>query len=358
MQLQLALTTLAAVFLLAQNAALAAAENDRSGVLKSEFIYESAPFPSCHASTIVESRDGLVAAWFGGSDEGEKDVGIWSARSDGPGGAWSKPVEVATGVSGNERFPCWNPVLFQPKQGPLLLFYKVGPRPSAWWGMLITSADAGKTWSKPVRLPDGILGPVKNKPLQLEDGTLVCGSSTETDDDADAWHVDIERTSDLGKTWQKSQRLNDGINLAAIQPAMLTHGGAKLQILCRTKQGKVAESWSEDGGKNWQPLKLVDALPNPNSGIDAVTLKDGRALLVYNHTRLGRSPLNVAVSDDGNMWKAGPALETELGEYSYPAVIQAADGKVHITYTWHRKRIRHVVLDPEKLALSELVPLR
>lgn len=331
----------------------------RPGLVKSEFIYDTAPFPSCHASTLAQLKGGgLVVAFFGGSDEGEKDVGIWLSRQNAAGGAWSAPVEVAKGVTGNERFPCWNPVLVQPAKGPLLLFYKVGPRPSAWWGMLITSEDGGKTWSKPMRLPDGILGPVKNKPVQLADGTLVCGSSTESDDERDVWVVHMERTSDLGQTWQKSPPLNDGVKLAAIQPGVLSHPGGKLQILCRTKQGKVAEAWSDDGGKTWQPLKLVEALPNPDSGIDAVTLKDGRAVLVHNHTRRGRTPLNVSVSQDGKTWKAALVLETEPGEYSYPAVIQTADGKVHITYTWHRKKIRHAVIDPAAIVPSELQPAR
>ena len=95
-------------------------------------------------------------------------------------------------------------------------------------------------------------------------------------------------------------------------------------------------------------------LPNPNSGTDAVTLEDGRHLLVYNHTPKGRTPLNVAVSDDGKAWKAGPVLEAEPGEYSYPAVIQASDGLVHVTYTWRRRRIKHVVLDPTKLVVVDL----
>ena len=329
------------------------AQQHGGGILKSEFLYERAPFPSCHASTVAQAADGALAvAFFGGTDEGEADVGIWLCRHDGKG--WSAPVEVATGVTpgqGNRRFPCWNPVLFQPAKGPLLLFYKVGPTPREWWGMLITSSDGGKTWSAPARLPDGILGPIKNKPVQLQDGTLLCGASVETVREDD-WFVHMERTPDLGKTWSKTESLNDGKSIAAIQPTILTHPDGRLQALCRTRQRRVAESWSGDGGKTWEPLKLT-ALPNPNSGIDAVTLKDGRALMVYNHTSRGRSPLNVAVSQDGKTWKAGPALETEPGEFSYPAVIQASDGKVHVTYTWTRKRIKHATLDPQALTLSD-----
>ena len=332
------------------------------GVVVQEFIYDKAPFPSCHASTIEQTPDGaLVVAFFGGSDEGENDVGIWFSRNENKGGTggggWGAPVEVATGVTpgeNNRRYPCWNPVLFQPPgDAPLMLFYKVGPTPEAWWGMLITSADGGRTWSQPRRLPDGILGPVKNKPVLLRDGTLLCGSSTEPG----GWLVHMETTPDLGRTWAKTPPLNDGRTIAAIQPGILAgaEGSKPHRILCRTKQGRVAESTSADG-KTWEPLKLID-LPNPNSGLDAVTLSDGRGLLVYNHTRLGRSPLNVAVSADGESWKAGPELETELGEYSYPAVIQAKDGKVHVTYTWKRQRIRHAVLDPARFELKELKPL-
>jgi predicted neuraminidase len=329
-----------------------------AGVLKSEFIYEKAPFPSCHASTIVQLPDGsLAVAFFGGSDEGENDVGIWLSRNDNKGGPWSAPVEVATGVTpdqNNRRFPCWNPVLFQPPGAPLMLFYKVGPKPDAWWGMLITSADGGATWSKPRRLPDGIMGPVKNKPVLLPDGTLLCGSSTEHD----GWTVHMELTPDLGKTWSKTPTLNDGKKLRAIQPALITQPRPNthhIRILCRTESGRIGQSTSTDGGKTWQPLTLTE-LPNPDAGVDAVTLRDGRHLLVFNPTTLGRTPLSVAISPDGETWKMGPALETQLGEFSYPAVIQAADGKVHVTYTWKREKIRHAVLDPDQFKLTDVKP--
>ena len=318
------------------------------GVLSSEFIYETAPFPQCHASTIVQAKDGLVAAWFGGTREKHPDVGIWVARHEA--GKWTAPVEVANGVQPDgKRHPCWNPVLFQPKTGPLMLFYKVGPSPSSWWGMLRTSTDAGKTWGNATRLPDGILGPIKNKPVQLANGDLLSPTSTEHE----GWRVHFERSRDLGQTWEIIGPVNDGKEFGAIQPSILFHGGGKLQALGRTKQGKVFQVWSEDEGKTWGKMTAT-TLPNPNAGTDAVTLRDGRHLIVYNHTKNGRSPLNVAVSKDGREWQAAAVLENESGEYSYPAVIQSTDGLVHIVHTWKRQRVKHVVLDPAKLELRPM----
>lgn len=341
----------AALLPLAVAAAMPAVDDATSPVVVREFVYEEAPFPSCHASTIAETPDGtLVAAWFGGTDEGNPDVGIWVARKE-TGGAWSAPVEVADGVQyvdgdGEEhRHPCWNPVLYQAENGPLVLFYKVGPRPSSWWGMQTVSDDGGRTWAWPRRLPEGILGPVKNRPITLPDGSLLCGSSTEDD----GWRVHVERTADLGRTWLRVGPINDGRSIAAIQPSILTRGDGSLLAIGRSRQGRLWRAESADGGRTWGPMTLTD-LPNPNSGTDAVTLADGRQLLVYNDTERGRSPLNVAISeDDGETWAMVLTLEDEPGEYSYPAVIQAADGTVHVTYTWKRQRIRHVAIDPERL---------
>jgi predicted neuraminidase len=317
-------------------------------VLVDEFIYDAAPFPSCHASTIAQTDGGLVAAWFGGTDEGEDDVGIWVARKEN--GKWSAPLEVANGVeSPTKRYPCWNPALFQMPGGPLLLFYKVGPTPRDWWGMLTASSDGGRSWSAHKRLPDGILGPIKDKPI-LYKGELLCPSSTEHD----GWRAHIERTPDAGKTWSKTESLADWKEFGVIQPAMLVHPDGKLQILCRSQQRKIVESWSADGGLTWSKLAAT-SLPNPNSGIDAANLDDGRMILVYNHTARGRSPLNVAISDDGRTWQAALVLETERGEFSYPAVIGTSDGHAHITYTWNRKKIKHVEVDPQKLELRPIV---
>lgn len=326
------------------------AQSDNPAIVRSEWIYEQAPFPECHASTLAQTSQGLVAAWFGGTRERHPDVGIWmSSRTETQ---WTAPIEVATGVQpGGKRLPCWNPVLFQIPKGDLLLFYKVGPSPSTWWGMLKRSNDGGKNWSTAERLPDGIAGPIKNKPVLLPSGVLLCPSSSEDNN----WRVHFEQTSDWGKTWQKSAPINDGITDGAIQPSVLFHPDGQLQALCRSqKTGFVMETWSKDAGKTWSSLQKT-GLPNPNSGTDAVTLTDGRQVLVYNPTsptpgKFGgpRTPLDVAISSDGKTWTSLARLENEPGEYSYPAVIQTDDGLIHVTYTWKRQRIRHVVIDAKK----------
>lgn len=315
------------------------------GEVLREFIYEQADFPECHASTLVETGDGLLASWFGGTAEGKNDVCIYTSRKPA-NGTWSKPEKVADGASadGKERHPCWNPVLFQPSRGPLLLFYKVGPRPSTWWGMLRTSEDQGRTWSAPVRLPEGQLGPVRAKPVELDDGTILCGSSTEHA----GWQVQMEFCRGPERAWSRTPPLNRAEEWGAIQPTILRHGNGDLQILCRSRQSAILESWSKDGGKTWGPL-IKTGLPNPSAGIDAVGIGAEGFLLIYNHTERGRSLLNVARTKDGKAWEAMAVLEQEPGEFSYPAGIRTRDGLVHFVYTWKRRKLRHVVLDPARM---------
>ena len=346
-------------------------------LLKSEYVYDTGPYPSCHASTIVEARAGtLAAAWFGGSAESHPDVCIYLSRLEN--GAWTPSRRVADGVQpeGN-RYACWNPVLFQPRHGPLLLFYKVGPTPEKWWGMVKTSDDDGATWSETRRLPEGILGPIKNKPIELADGTLLCGSSVEQIG-GKSWTVHLEATPDLGRTWRSIGPLDAGGKYNSIQPSILIHADGRLQLLCRSKEMTLTTSWSSDQGRTWSPL-VSSGVFNANSGSDAVSLADGRQLLVYNPRDRGvatpanpkahalggarphvpgatedwgvRWPLVVSVSRDGRTWLRCLVLEDQPRKdgYAYPAVIQTRDGRVHITYTWARQKIKHVVLDPTKL---------
>ena len=328
-----------------------------SPVVKSEFIFtRNLPgTPFAHAPTIAETSDGFVVAWFGGTREKNPDTKIFISRFERSLNRWAIPATVAEGSDKGGPTACWNPVLFPQKNGPLFLFYKTGKNPESWKGMFKVSLDGGRTWGMANYLPEGILGPVKNKPIELDDGTILCPSSTES---SDGWKIFIERvrprsTGDflLKNKWSINGPLNDR-SLPVIQPTLLNFGRGRILLLSRNKQPKasriqsIMESVSTDNGLSWSPLKR-SALPNPNSGIDAVTLKDGRCILVYNPTCTKRTPLAAAIStDQGKTWVQCLELENGPGEYSYPSVIQANDGIIHIVYTWQRRKIKHVVLDP------------
>ena len=345
-------------------------------ILSDEFLYEQAPFPECHGATIAETPGGdLVAAFFGGTKERNPDCVIWVCRKPKGSSAWTAPVEVAGGYASPsgaktwssaqgsalqpEQKACWNPVLFQLPEGELMLFYKVGTKVSDWTGRLIRSKNGGKTWSKPEQLPDGFLGPVKNKPEYIG-GRIICPSSTEG---SGGWRLHFEISDDRGKTWRKVGPIPAGqaaltqdqkeYPIYAIQPAILKHADGRLQALARTRNGHLAVTWSSDNGDTWSDVTLT-GMPNNNSGVDAVTLRDGRHLLVYNNFRTlpgtpkgPRTPLNVAVSSDGVNWKETLTLEdSPIGQYSYPSVIQGKDGAIHVVYTWRRQRIKYAKITP------------
>ncbi|MDE3143994.1 MAG: exo-alpha-sialidase [Bacteroidota bacterium] len=323
----------------------------KASLADSGFIIKDPAFAACHAATLVElPNNKLMAAWFAGPYESSPEVCIWLALYQN--GQWSPPSIIADGIINDSlRYACWNPVLFRNKKGKLFLFYKVGKSPRDWWGMMKYSTDDGKSWSAPKQLPDGFLGPIKNKPIQLKNGNLLYPSSTESKD-LQQWKIHVEKSDGNANHWQHISINCD--SFAVIQPSILIHPNNKLQLLCRSKQNYIVQSWSTDNGKTWQPLSKTN-LQNPNSGIDAVTLKNGLQLVVYNPLLSGkdwvngRNKLAVAVSYNGIDWKNIYILEDlPDGEFSYPAVIQTNNGSVHIVYTYNRKNIKHVVLKIEQ----------
>ncbi len=356
-------------------------------------IWVYASFPECHGATIVELKNGdLVASFFGGTKERNPDCCIWVCRKPKGSKEWTAPKLAADGVFSLKdsqavlagidstctpvkdakgtliarRKACWNPVLFQIPGGDLILFYKIGLKVSDWTGWLVRSRDGGKTWSKREALPKGFLGPIKNKPEYIN-GRIICPSSTEG---SNGWRVHFEISDDKGKTWKMvgpldaelsvptQNRKKGGVNVDdqeggeaikgegakpvyAIQPSILKHKDGRLQILCRTRNAQVATAWSSDNGDTWSKVTLLN-VPNNNSGTDAVTMKDGRHILIYNNfstlpgTPKGpRTPLCVAVSEDGINWQPVLTLEdSPISQYSYPSIIQGKDGKLHAIYTW------------------------
>lgn len=320
------------------------------------FVDGEVPFKSCHASTIAEMNNGdLVAAYFGGSYEGCKDVCIWVSRKSHDATEWSAPSMAADGVLNDTlRKACYNPVLQLMPNGELWLFFKIGSCVADWTGWLTKSRDGGKTWSKREPLPEGFLGPIKNKPLLLGD-RLLCPSSTEKD----GWRIHFEILDLKTGQWHKVGPIKGAQALTTmdmnkpdaqpqeimcIQPALLQMADGSIKALCRTKNGKLATTISHDDGETWSEVTLTD-LPNNNSGVDAMTISDGRHMLVYNPNSVmpgeesgPRTPLSIAMSEDGEHWKT-IFNEEGPGELSYPAIIQGQNGHLYITYTFHRKRI-------------------
>ena len=339
-----------AALLLSLFASMATAQPSRELI----FPVGSAPFASSHASAIVELKNGdLLAAWFGGTSEGQPDVAIWSATRMRSG--WSTPVELAR----EPDIACWNPVLFHSADGRLWLYYKYGPAPSDWVAARKFSRDEGHTWSPVEHLPAGLLGPIRAKPLVLDDGVIVSGTSVEA---WHAWSIWVERSTDNGATWSTigpiplASSTNPAHATAPdrthglIQPSIVRLGKRHLRLYARSTEdiAHICISDSFDDGLTWSDARPLD-LPNPNSGIDAVSLRDGRIVLVYNNSSSARSPLNVAVSLDGEHFQNFKTLESQPGEYSYPAVIQDAAGDLDITYTWNRKSIAFVRIPLNKI---------
>ena len=327
-----------------------------------------------HAATLVELRSGdILVAWFGGDGEGAPNERIYSARLHN--GQWTAPA-LLVDLHG---IPCWNPVLFHTNDGRLWLYYKQGPSPTTWKGIRRYSTDEGQSWSADEPLPENLLGPIKDKPLVLANGLVVSGSSRETDSETNGgWQVLMERSTDDGRSFSASpliplpvaidqpdvhaqeaatetpyEEIPDSQSgwrtklyppskktVGILQPTVVSLGGSHLRFYARakSKSARIVIGDSYDNGASWGNLHLSE-LPNPNSGIDAVGLRDGRVVLIYNHSYNHRTPLNLAVSSDGEHFHPFATLENGPGQYSYPAIIQAANGDLLMAWTWRRQSI-------------------
>ena len=334
-----------------------------SSIVTDEFLYTKATFPECHSATIAETTKGdLVATYFGGTKERNPDVCIWVSRKVKGSKEWTKPQMVADGIINDTlRKACWNPVVYQIPQGDLVIYFKIGSKVSDWSGWMVRSKDGGKTWSKREPLQKDFLGPVKNKPV-MSRGRLIAPSSIESN----GWRLYFEYSDDMGKTWQRTDYVEaDSITIEgkkklkdlAIQPSIILLKDGRLAALARTRSEHIGITYSEDNGKTWSKLKLIDT-PNNNSGLDAVTLSDGNHVLICNDKPIPngikngkglRTPLSLMSSSDGESWHHWMTLEdSPISQYSYPSIIQTSDGHIHCIYTWRRQRIKHVEVRTDK----------
>lgn len=327
-----------------------------------EFLYTQTSFPECHSATIAETTKGdLVATFFGGTKERNPDVCIWVCRKPKGAKNWTKPQMIADGVmSDSLRKACWNPVIYQIPGGDLVVYFKIGSSVSDWTGWMVSSKDGGKTWSKRIPLQKDFLGPVKNKPV-MSKGRLIAPASIESN----GWRLYFEYSDDMGKTWKRTDyveadsMLVDGkmkLKDLAIQPSIIFLNDGRLAAVARTRSEHIGITYSSDNGETWTKLKLIDT-PNNNSGLDAVTLRDGQQILICNEKPIPhgikngkglRTPLSLMRCMDGVHWNHWMTLEdSPVSQYSYPSIIQTSDGHIHCIYTWRRQRIKHVEVIPE-----------
>ena len=324
-------------------------------VTSEEFIENAPAVPEVTASTLVETRSGmLIAAWAGGIIEGHKSTSIWVSRNDGTG--WTSGQIVADGA-GADRLPCWNPVLSSTTDGRLLLYFKVGPSSGEQWIECLISDDEGLTWKERSRLTDNFTGRSKKKSLLIDakkQHSLV--ASTGTSESESQLDVNIVEENSSHPSILAATTVPNPASFHAQSPSIIRISPDRLVLLTSTADGQLASSTSTDNGKTWNSLNLV-GIELSDSGIDAISLKQGGALLVCslndssapfdNKLKTGGCPLVVFSSQNGLDWTPILTLEQKATRYGYdsPSIIQTDDGKVHITYTWNRWRIKHVVLD-------------
>ena len=318
-----------------------------------EFIYPPKTVTnSCHASTVLPLCDGsVVAAWFGGSEEGNDDVKIWvSIRKDEK---WSEPYSIA--VDGKEH-PHWNPVLFKRENGDVILYFKYGKPIPNWVTYYCISKDGGKSFSKPQILVlgdnDGGRGPVKNKAIRLKDGTVIAPASKETI--LKNWKCFVDISHDDGLTFEHSNFVlrpkKNRKTVGMIQPT-LWEDAKGVHMLVRTNEGHIYKSDSKDGGKTWCKGYETELL-NPNSGIDLAQHESGNLYLVMNPTTGDwgdRAPLVILEStDSGETFHEFFVCESTTGdhEFSYPAIV-AHGNELHVTFTHEREGIVYERVDLE-----------
>ena len=302
------------------------------------------PFAQCHAATLVRvGQSAFLAAWFAGTRESHADVGIWAAHRTA---GWETPRQIAK-VSDEAH---WNPVLFALDESgdSLVLHFKVGERIRTWSTWAQTSRDGGRTWSEaaPLETLDGDLkggrGAVRNKPIRLASGDWLAGASLER---WRRWDAFFDRSPDGRGRWTRTPLVpRDRARFRGkgiIQPTLWESSAGVVHALFRSTDGSIHRSDSTDDGRTWC-RSYATALPNNNSGLDLARLSNGSLALACNPVPgnwAARSPLAILFShDNGATWPERIDVETEGGEYSYPAIIPDGDG-LALAYTWNRRRI-------------------
>lgn len=335
-----------------------APEDNDSPHMAEEFISNDPGLAMVHVGSICEMADGsLVASWYGGTREGARDTAIYFAvRAPGESMSWSRPrVIVNRGSASKElhRFvkKVGNSIIFTDPEDRLWLIY-VTIAVGGWSGSSLNvkiSHDGGTTWTRSQRLT---LSPflnvselVRNNPLPMKGGGFIIP----------IYHECAGKFPEILWIWggQRDQRITFRRTRMAggrsfIQPSIVACGSGVARAFYRSCSGDrvVAMATTGDTGATWSEPQNLE-LPNPDSALNALLLSKGRILLAFNDSKQTRNNLRLAISHDGGAtWGRVAEIENSPGqEFSYPYLIRSLDGRIHLVYTWRRKRIKHVVFN-------------
>ena len=306
-----------------------------------------------YSPTIVQTTEGLLLAWIGGSGLHHPDASIYLAKRGEK--SWSRPVKILSAVHPRTlmQSACRRPVLFQPADETLLLFYKTKTAQGRTTGWLTSSRDNGITWFPPQSLPRFISGPARTKPIALSENLFLCGGDSR--DAGRRFHIEKAEAFRENWSWTRTRDLSSAMRHNASEPVLLNHGGGRLQALCRARLGHIVETWSENSGKTWSPVQRT-VLPNPDSGLDAAKLEDRKFALVYQHSNRERGVLNLAFTEDGRHWSAAAVLESQPKfHFSDPSIVLGSDGNLHLTYSVNHRQVKYVAIDPNQLSPAPMV---
>lgn len=289
--------------------------------------------PSVHCATLAELPDGtLLSAWFGGSREMARDVVILESRLAPGKPEWSQPQALVE-VPGHSL---GQPVYLPRPNGELWFFFDVimedhWTSAQPYWQR---SVDQGRTWQPPRQLMDypGLM--FRSKPLLLP-GRIIIPAYDERQ-----WQSRMMISDDDGQNWRLTDPISTPQGNIHACLVRLSSGNLLAYLRNGSKGGMIWRTESSDGGDTWQEPEPTP-LPNPNAGIDLIKLQSGKLLLAYNHSDQQRTPLCLAWADEDEHWSAPIKLEDEAGEFSYPTLLQARDGQIHLVYTHRREHIHY-----------------
>jgi predicted neuraminidase len=290
-------------------------------------------FPRCHSSSISGLPDGsLLAVWWNGSQEGGKDLVIRFSRRPPGEGVWTPPIIVGDSPGLTEG----NPVFVHPPGREVWLLYRSG---LPWVKLMrTTSSNMGVTWSEPEIFLNEPGWSLRNRSINLTNGDIIIPIMRR---EVSAFLC----SSDGGANWEKSEPITS--EPRNNEPGLFQRSDGSLLTFMRHYNRELDRrflwrSESFDRGRTWSQATPT-TIPNPSSAIELLKLKNGHVLLAFNDSREKRTPLCLALSlDDGQSWSSKRVLEDAPGRFSYPSMFQSGDGRIHLSYTFRRKSVKHV----------------